>query len=203
MITVVAFLAIALQLALTTATPVSRRSVVQSGQLIIVPSRTGQCEFFEHPYCNLYGYNHTVFPNGRGQNMGEARREFSDYEPLLRSQGQVCSEYLGMLLCFHYFHLCINVKSLHTQVWTLVLLPCRHICELAREGCEEFMPNGWPEHLNCSKLPEQDTESLRPNCAGPNSPTNPTGPRELEPQSGFGGKSLHAYSYVRDLLWHR
>ena len=201
--TTVVFLAIALQLALTTATPVSRRSVVLPGQLTVRPQAAGQCQHYEHRYCNLFGYNHAFFPNGRNQDATEASAEFNDYVQLIggNGDGTSCSVYMGTLLCFYYFPFCkLDADSnaiprpddkpspnLMEEMPEMVL-PCRNICVLAKEGCQRFMQFGWPSHLNCSQLPDT------PFCASgeqhpyPRPSTN--GPKDPEPE-GSGSTGMH------------
>ena len=45
------------------------------------------------------------------------------------------------------------------------LLPCRDLCESAKEGCENLLKSfdyTWPKAFSCSKFPEKSThENLR------------------------------------------
>ena len=135
-----------------------------AGQLPL--SRKGQytCGPFDQPYCHCFNpadRTHARFPNHRGQNADEAKREFGHF---VHPDGNVikngCSDKVGTLLCFYYFPHCNppshensnTVQELQSDDYRL---PCRELCEEVRRDCESQFNSSfqWPHHLNCSTLP--------------------------------------------------
>lgn len=83
--------------------------------------------------------------------------EVHQFFPLVKID---CSPDLNFFLCSLYAPLC--------TILDFPIPPCRSLCESAR-ACESVMHKfdfTWPENLECSKFPEDNTEEL---CISPNS----------------------------------
>lgn len=117
-------------------------------------------EQFNHPYCRQINGQprNAMFPNPRGQYMADAMKEFNDFATLM---DKGCSEKLGTLLCFFYFPFC-------TPGYSIVIKPCRSLCEEVTRDCAEALTAafaetglynraiGWKDlpHFNCTGLYE-------------------------------------------------
>ena len=120
-------------------------------------------------------YNTTMYPNSLShRNQEEAGLEVHQFFPLIKVG---CSKYLQLFLCTVYVPMCSKP----------MILPCRSLCEEARNGCLPLMRNfgfQWPEQLKCSKYPKKGDGV----CFG--GPTNKT-----EKTKGISFYILSASSY--------
>uniref|UniRef100_UPI00398E8EC3 frizzled-9 n=1 Tax=Pristiophorus japonicus TaxID=55135 RepID=UPI00398E8EC3 len=134
--------------------------------------REAKCEPIEIPMCLGIGYNMTRMPNYMGhQNQREAAIKLHEFAPLVEYG---CHVHLRLFLCSLYAPMCTD------QVSTSIPA-CRPMCEQARQRCAPIMAQfnfGWPESLDCSKLPTRND----PNALCMEAPENATG----EPQKGQG-----------------
>ncbi|XP_065068837.1 frizzled-1-like [Rhopilema esculentum] len=113
-----------------------------------------KCEPVTIPLCKDVGtqmgnatmYNMTTYPNSLShRNQEEAGLEVHSFFPLVKVE---CSKYLGLFLCSVYAPVCSR---------TLVL-PCRSLCEAARNGCIGIMNKFgfvWPDSLKCERFPKE------------------------------------------------
>uniref|UniRef100_A0A0L8I188 Frizzled-4 n=1 Tax=Octopus bimaculoides TaxID=37653 RepID=A0A0L8I188_OCTBM len=114
-----------------------------------------QCEPIAISLCQDLPYNQTGFPNPlNDQNQQAARVGLHGFLLLIESQ---CSPYGRFFLCLLYTPAC-------NEEYSLVLPPCRKVCERVQEDCEDTMNSfgfKWPEFLSCKRFP---TSGL---CTGP------------------------------------
>ena len=100
------------------------------------------------------GYNHTHLPNLLGhENQEIAGHEVHPYYPLIKSKA--CPKHMKPLICSVYAPSC---TILDTPV-----MPCKSLCEAARNECEAIMNKfgfTWPNELNCSKFPSKSEDQL-------------------------------------------
>jgi hypothetical protein len=135
------------------------------------------CTYLEQPLCrNTGGYSQTAFPNPRQhQTQEEAAREMAKFLQVW-SEDVPCSNAIVHFLCSFYFPFCGLLSGMNGNV---TLLPCRNLCEAVRAGCEEVTQKhtilGWPEFLECSNFPDQQSEL----CFGPEDPATLQLPRDL------------------------
>ena len=113
-----------------------------------------KCEPLSIPLCTDVGtqmgnatmYNMTTYPNLLShRNQEEAGLEVHQFFPLVKVE---CSKYLGLFLCSVYAPVCSQ---------TLVL-PCRSLCEAARDVCIGLMNSFgfvWPDALKCERFPKE------------------------------------------------
>ena len=105
-----------------------------------------KCEPINIEMCKSLPYDKTLFPNHLGQkNQEEADRTIVTYSPLINIK---CSADIQLFLCSMLAPVCTVLPK--------PLLPCRSLCESAREGCESLMKSfgySWPDAFECSKLP--------------------------------------------------
>ena len=112
----------------------------------------GACQPINTSMClNIHdNWNYTFLPNIRGHTTQDrANIELNDFLPLIRSN---CSDLLVKFLCAVYVPFCTETPSEEA----FVVLPCRELCEQARNGCEPLLiANGfmWPDHLFCDLYP--------------------------------------------------
>ena len=182
------------------------------GEQITIQPNDDKC--FQLPqniadYCN---YTHTVLPNTRGhKTVKEALSEFNEFARLLHSN---CSEYLGTLLCFHYFPFsnCSVNSSVPTGSSKIQIYPCRATCEAAKNpACTAFIYSRgfyWAEHLDCSRTefdvslqncaygPNTRTYCQTPPCLPPIMPTSPTVPMTKPTKKPIGGKNVTEEEYT-------
>lgn len=118
-----------------------------------------KCEPINIEMCKSLPYDKTLFPNHLGQkNQEEADRTIVTYSPLINIK---CSADIQLFLCSMLAPVCTVLPK--------PLLPCRSLCESAREGCESLMKSfgySWPDAFDCSKLPIDGGAEL---CMGRNS----------------------------------
>ncbi|XP_044020377.1 frizzled-2 [Aphidius gifuensis] len=107
----------------------------------------GRCEAIRIPLCHNLPYNETMMPNHlRHAKQEDAGLELHQYVALIKVN---CSPDLRFFLCLMFAPVCTVLDK--------PLLPCRSICESARNGCEGIMKNfgyPWPPSFECEKLPE-------------------------------------------------
>lgn len=113
--------------------------------------RAHSCETIQARQCSHMGYNVTRMPNLAGnENQQEAETQLGSYEPLLKFK---CSSQLHFFLCSVYFPMCNHMVEDSIG-------PCRPLCESVRRRCEPALKTfgfDWPEILNCSKFPNQNS----------------------------------------------
>lgn len=127
-----------------------------------------RCQPMNIPFCENVKYNKTMLPNKFGhQTQQDVISEINIYHPLLRVG---CSPDLKLFLCTVYVPICFDEandsKPLH-------LLPCRSLCESARQGCSMHMRqfnSEWPSALQCSQFPDKRLDR-RVNCVGRSEPS--------------------------------
>lgn len=116
-----------------------------------------KCEPITISICKNIPYNMTIMPNLLGHTrQEEAGYEVFQFAPLVKVG---CSPDLQFFLCLLYVPLCTILDH--------PIPPCRSLCESAR-ACETVMKNfriDWPENLECSKFPQDGTDTL---CVGQN-----------------------------------
>nr|KAG5709749.1 hypothetical protein BaRGS_027774 [Batillaria attramentaria] len=110
--------------------------------------RHGRCQEITIPMCKgIGGYNYTYMPNQfNHETQEEAGLEVHQFWPLVEIQ---CSPDLKFFLCSMYAPICMTNYKKH-------LPACRSVCERAKRGCAPLMRQygfGWPEQMNCDKLP--------------------------------------------------
>ncbi|KAJ8354176.1 hypothetical protein SKAU_G00217430 [Synaphobranchus kaupii] len=105
------------------------------------------CEPITVPLCKDIAYNKTRMPNIlRHLQQEDAGLEIHQFYPLVKVQ---CSRDLQLFLCSVYVPECELGK---------VTLPCRSLCESAKQGCEALMNKFgfvWPESLACQLFSEE------------------------------------------------
>ncbi|XP_071842612.1 uncharacterized protein [Apostichopus japonicus] len=107
---------------------------------------SGECEAQTMVLCRDLGYTMTRFPNALGMpNQEDAFNELKRWAPLI---GIGCSPHMKELLCSLYAPPCMSASS-------PAQLPCREVCESAKEGCLPQMQkfgHSWPNVINCTKF---------------------------------------------------
>ncbi|KAK2117313.1 Frizzled-9 [Saguinus oedipus] len=167
------------------------------------------CQAVEIPMCRGIGYNLTRMPNLLGHtSQGEAAAELAEFAPLVQYG---CHSHLRFFLCSLYAPMCTD------QVSTPIPA-CRPMCEQARLRCAPIMEQfnfGWPDSLDCARLPTRNDphalcmEAPENATAGPTEPHKglgmlPVAPRPARPPgdpgpgSGGGGtcKNPEKFQYV-------
>lgn len=123
----------------------------------------GRCEPITIEICQNIRYNQTIFPNLlHHANQEDAGPEIRQLAPLIKVN---CSPDLKFFLCSVYAPVCTILDT--------AIPPCRHLCESARQNCDELMTkfsSTWPEHLDCNKFPVATDESVI--CVGDNNLTH-------------------------------
>ncbi|CAL4114327.1 unnamed protein product, partial [Meganyctiphanes norvegica] len=111
-------------------------------------AKDSRCEEITIPMCRGIGYNYTSMPNQfNHDNQDEAGLEVHQFWPLVEI---MCSPDLKFFLCSVYAPICM-------EDYDKPLPACRSVCERAKAGCAPIMHQygfGWPERMDCSKLPE-------------------------------------------------
>lgn len=128
---------------------VSPRNIGDNGGREVEHSlRPEKCVPIEIPLCRNIGYNLTYMPNAfHHETQEEAGLEVHQFYPLVEIN---CSEDLRLFLCSVYTPICL-------PNWHYRLIPCRSLCESARDGCMPVMGTygfAWPERMNCALFPE-------------------------------------------------
>ncbi|XP_044312021.1 frizzled-9 [Varanus komodoensis] len=134
----------------------------------------GRCEPIEIPMCQGIGYNLTRMPNLLGhEHQREAALKLHEFAPLV---AYGCHGHLRFFLCSLYAPMCTDQVSSSIPA-------CRPMCEQARQRCAPIMEHfhfGWPEALDCARLPTRND----PHALCMEAPENAT---TAEPQSGGQG----------------
>lgn len=148
-------------------------STLEIGAYDLDKGREAKCEPIEIPMCQGIGYNLTRMPNFMGhENQKEASLKLQEFAQLVEYG---CHVHLRFFLCSLYAPMCTD------QVSTSILA-CRPMCEQARNRCAPVMEKfnfGWPDSLDCSRLPTKND----PNALCMEAPDNGT---ETETQKGQG-----------------
>lgn len=117
-----------------------------------------KCEPITISICKNIPYNMTIMPNLFGHTrQDEAGYEVYHFAPLVKVG---CSPHLQFFLCLLYVPLCTILDQ--------PIPPCQSLCKSARK-CETAMKAfgyDWPDNLECSKFPEDGTDTL---CVGQHS----------------------------------
>ncbi|XP_053222831.1 frizzled-9 [Podarcis raffonei] len=133
---------------------------------------SGRCQAIEIPMCQGIGYNLTRMPNLLGhEHQGEAALKLHEFAPLV---AYGCHGHLLFFLCSLYAPMCTDQVSSSIPA-------CRPMCEQARQRCAPIMAHfhfGWPEALDCARLPTKHD----PHALCMEAPENAT----AEPQRGAG-----------------
>lgn len=123
--------------------------------IYFIYSVTGSCEEITIPLCKDLPYTSTSMPNTLGHaDQDDAGLEVHQFWPLVEIG---CSPYLQEFLCIIYAPPCDE---------TIGRVPCRELCEAAREGCEDLMREygfQWPQSIACESLPSIYFSSVRCN----------------------------------------
>ncbi|CAM2103885.1 frizzled-9 [Caretta caretta] len=139
-------------------------STLEIGSYDIERGREARCQPIEIPMCQGIGYNMTRMPNYMGhENQQEAAIKLHEFAPLVEYG---CHGHLRFFLCSLYAPMCTD------QVSTSIPA-CKPMCEQARHKCAPIMEQfnfGWPESLDCSKLPTKND----PNALCMEAPENAT-----------------------------
>ncbi|XP_075996414.1 uncharacterized protein LOC142990491 [Genypterus blacodes] len=107
-----------------------------------------RCEPLTMPLCEGLSYNQTLMPNLLGhQTQKQAAIKMSFFDSLVKT---VCSVDIRLFICSVYAPRCEAGE---------VQMPCRSLCERARQGCESLMTGfgvSWPVELRCDAFPEEN-----------------------------------------------
>lgn len=117
--------------------------------------RPARCEPITIPMCQGIGYNMTRMPNLlKHESQHEAEIRLNEFRPLVEYG---CDVHLRFFLCSLYVPMCTDQVS-------ATIPACRPMCEQARQRCSPIMERfsfGWPDSLDCSRLPtNHDPNSL-------------------------------------------
>lgn len=128
--------------------------------------RPAKCEPITIPMCQGIGYNMTRMPNFMNyESQEEANIKLNEFAPLVEYG---CDVHLRFFLCSLYVPMCAEQVS-------ATIPACRPMCEQARQRCSPIMEQfsfGWPDSLDCSKLPTNND----PNALCIEAPENDTQP---------------------------
>lgn len=112
-----------------------------------------RCQPMNIPFCESIGYNQTMLPNFLGhQTQQDVITEINIYHPLIQVG---CSPDLKLFLCTVYAPICFDHVN---ESKPLYLLPCRSLCESARQGCSNQLKTfnrEWPQKLQCDRFPDK------------------------------------------------
>uniref|UniRef100_A0A8C3PKB0 Frizzled class receptor 9 n=1 Tax=Calidris pygmaea TaxID=425635 RepID=A0A8C3PKB0_9CHAR len=112
--------------------------------------RAARCQPVDIPMCRGIGYNLTRMPNLLGhESQREAALKLHEFAPLVEYG---CHVHLRFFLCSLYAPMCTDQVSASIPA-------CRPMCEQARHKCVPIMEQfnfGWPESLDCGKLPTKN-----------------------------------------------
>ncbi|XP_064208474.1 frizzled-9 [Anguilla rostrata] len=148
-----------------------------------------KCEPITIPMCQDIGYNVTRMPNFmKHETQAEASIKLNEFAPLVEYG---CDVHLRFFLCSLYAPMCTDKVS-------NTIPACRPMCEQARQKCSPIMEKfsfGWPDSLDCSRLPTKND----PNALCMEAPENdtktetkkgegmlPVPPRARQPGAGGG-----------------
>lgn len=110
-----------------------------------------RCQQMQIQFCDKVAYNRTLLPNILGhQTQSDVESEINIYHPLVKGG---CSPDLKLFLCTVYAPICFD----HDNGSDITLLPCRSLCESARQGCAAQARNigyEWPQALKCDRFPD-------------------------------------------------
>ncbi|XP_046899218.1 frizzled-9 [Hypomesus transpacificus] len=165
---------------------------LEIGAYDIERGRPAKCEPITIPMCQGIGYNMTRMPNFmKYESQTEASIKLNEFAPLVEYG---CDVHLRFFLCSLYVPMCTDKVS-------TTIPACRPMCEQARHKCSPIMEKfsfGWPDSLDCSKLPTRND----PNSLCMEAPENhtkletkkgegmlPVPPRPRQPSGGSGGRS--------------
>ena len=167
-------------------------STLEIGAYDIERGRPAKCEPITIPMCQGIGYNMTRMPNFmKYESQVEAGIKLQEFAPLVEYG---CDVHLRFFLCSLYVPMCADQVS-------NTIPACRPMCKQARQRCSPVMEKfsfGWPDSLDCSRLPtKNDPNSL---CMeAPENDTKPEGkkgegmlplpPRPRQPGAGANGPS--------------
>ncbi|XP_007655947.2 frizzled-9 [Ornithorhynchus anatinus] len=134
---------------------------------------SARCQPVEIPMCQGIGYNLTRMPNLLGhESQREAGIKLHEFAPLVEYG---CHAHLRFFLCSLYAPMCTDQVSASIPA-------CRPMCEQARRACAPIMEGfsfGWPDSLDCARLPTHND----PHALCMEAPENATG---VEPHRGRG-----------------
>ncbi|XP_038078485.1 uncharacterized protein LOC119745891 [Patiria miniata] len=107
-----------------------------------------QCEDIPVSWCrSALGYNQTAMPNSLGhQTVRDAELLLMTFTPVVQYG---CSPHFSSFICSLFLPSCYSAS----------VLPCRELCEEARNGCTEVLLEfgfPWPEQLACEDLPSHN-----------------------------------------------
>ncbi|XP_038078483.1 uncharacterized protein LOC119745889 isoform X4 [Patiria miniata] len=107
-----------------------------------------RCEDISVSWCrSALGYNQTAMPNSLGhQFVIDAEMQLVTFTPVVQNG---CSPHFSSFICSLYLPSCYSAP----------VLPCRELCEEARNGCAEVLLEfgfQWPEQLACEDLPSHN-----------------------------------------------
>uniref|UniRef100_A0A6J0U9E4 Frizzled-9 n=1 Tax=Pogona vitticeps TaxID=103695 RepID=A0A6J0U9E4_9SAUR len=126
----------------------------------------GRCQAIAIPMCQGIGYNLTRMPNLLGHaHQAEAALKLHEFAPLV---AYGCHGQLRFFLCSLYAPMCADQVSSSIPA-------CRPMCEQARQRCAPIMEHfhfGWPEALDCARLPTRND----PHALCMEAPENATAP---------------------------
>ncbi|XP_038078482.1 uncharacterized protein LOC119745889 isoform X3 [Patiria miniata] len=118
------------------------------GAPVLEVSADDQCERITVSMCpSAMGYNQTLMPNSLGhQTVRDAELQLMTLSPVVEFG---CSPHFSSFVCSLYLPRCNSAP----------VLPCRELCEKARNGCTEVLLEfgfQWPEQLTCEDLPSHN-----------------------------------------------
>merc|ERR1712018_353376 len=97
-----------------------------------------------NPKSNFMLYNVTGMPNFAGQkSQTDAINTLSTFNPLIDTK---CHSHLRFFLCSVYIPMCIS----HGPKHSMIVKPCRSLCQKVRNNCEPVMIQhkfSWPNDL--------------------------------------------------------
>ncbi|KAI7812980.1 frizzled-9 [Triplophysa rosa] len=174
-------------------------STLEIGVYDIERGRPRKCEPITIPMCQGIGYNMTRMPNFlKYESQEEASIKLNEFAQLVEYG---CDAHLRFFLCSLYVPMCADQVS-------ATIPACRPMCEQARQRCSPIMKQfsfGWPDSLDCSKLPTNND----PNALCIEAPENdtqpetkkgegmlPVLPRSTQPAAGTGRSSSTSRSCV-------
>ncbi|XP_055056888.2 frizzled-9 [Misgurnus anguillicaudatus] len=172
-------------------------NTLEIGGYDIEHGRPAKCEPITIPMCQGIGYNMTRMPNFlKYESQEEAGIKLNEFASLV---AYGCDVHLRFFLCSLYVPMCADQVS-------ATIPACRPMCEQARQRCSPIMKQfsfGWPDSLDCSKLPTNND----PNALCIEAPENdtqpetkkgegmlPVPPRSKQPTAGSGHSSSSSRS---------
>lgn len=111
------------------------------------------CQTMRIPFCENVAYNRTMLPNIFGHHtQTDVINEINIYHPLVKVN---CSPDLKLFLCTVYAPICFDHVN---GTKPLLLLPCRSLCESAKQGCFSHLKqftSELPSAFQCDKFPDK------------------------------------------------